>query len=220
VTTNPWLDIPLADYEAHMALPQVAQASLLADIFGTLLREQIPASVAVLGCAGGNGFERIDPAATERVVGVDINPSYVRELRLRFQGCFGWLDAICVDLDGEGPRCAPVELAYAALLFEYVEVPVVLARLAVLVVPGGVLGTVVQLPNPTVPVVTPSPYTSLGALSERLRLVPPDQLRAWALRVGFCECRRRELTAAGGKRFCAQVFRRESIGEEEPWTTT
>lgn len=217
MTTNPWLSVPLADYEAHMALPQVAQASLLADVFATLLREQTPASVAVLGCAAGNGFERIDPAVTERVVGVDINPSYLHELRSRFQGRFGWLEAICADLDGEAVRCEPVELAYAALLFEYVAVPLVLARLAVLVVAGGVLGTVVQLPDPAVPVVTPSPYASLGALSARLRLVPPDQLRALALRVGFCERGRRELTAAGGKRFCAQVFRRESIGEEEPW---
>jgi hypothetical protein len=218
--TNPWLGIPLADYEEHMALPQVAQASFLADIFGTLLREQIPASVAVLGCAGGGGFERIDPAATERVVGVDINPTYLRELRSRFQGRFGWLETICGDLEGETVRFESVDLAYAALLFEYVEVPAVLARLSRLVVPGGVLGTVVQLPDPSVPVVTPSPYTSLRALSERLRLVPPDQLRAWALRVGFCERARRELTAAGGRRFCAQVFRRESSGEEEPWTTT
>ena len=28
--TNPWLDLPLADYEGHMAHPDVAQAPLLA----------------------------------------------------------------------------------------------------------------------------------------------------------------------------------------------
>jgi hypothetical protein len=65
---NPWLTIPLADYEAHMALPQVGQAQLLADLFAAELRERSPSSVAVLGCAGGNGFEHA-PAAL-RVVGV------------------------------------------------------------------------------------------------------------------------------------------------------
>ena len=54
---NPWLTIPLADYEAHMALPQVGQARLLADLFAAELRVGSPSSVAVLGCAGGNGFE-------------------------------------------------------------------------------------------------------------------------------------------------------------------
>lgn len=41
---NPWLEIPLADYEAHMALPQVAQAQLLANIFGRILTEHGPRS--------------------------------------------------------------------------------------------------------------------------------------------------------------------------------
>lgn len=34
---NPWLDIPLADYEGHMALPQIAQAKMIADHFESLL---------------------------------------------------------------------------------------------------------------------------------------------------------------------------------------
>ncbi|RPI77037.1 MAG: hypothetical protein EHM45_10650 [Desulfobacteraceae bacterium] len=58
---NPWLEIPLCDYEGHRALPQVAQARLLADVFARALGRYSPESVAVLGCAGGSGFERIDP---------------------------------------------------------------------------------------------------------------------------------------------------------------
>ncbi len=41
---NPWLTIPLADYEAHMALPQVGQAQLLADLFAAELRARSPSS--------------------------------------------------------------------------------------------------------------------------------------------------------------------------------
>jgi hypothetical protein len=76
-STSPWLSIPLADYERHMALPQVGQAAALASEFERLLREHRPAAVALLGCAGGNGLERVDPATTQRVVAPDLNPGYV-----------------------------------------------------------------------------------------------------------------------------------------------
>ena len=49
---NPWLDIPLADYEAHMALPTVGQQQLIADQLGTLIGTYSPSSVAIIGCAG------------------------------------------------------------------------------------------------------------------------------------------------------------------------
>ena len=48
---NPWKDIPLADYEGHMA--KVAQAQLLAEVFGEVLKEYSPQSIGVIGCAGG-----------------------------------------------------------------------------------------------------------------------------------------------------------------------
>ena len=69
---NPWLDIPLADYEAHMASPEVAQAQMIASALAELTQAQRPQSLAVIGCAGGNGFERIHRLQTTRVVGVDI----------------------------------------------------------------------------------------------------------------------------------------------------
>jgi hypothetical protein len=39
IMKNPWLDIPLADDEGHMALPYVAQAELLSDIIADALGE-------------------------------------------------------------------------------------------------------------------------------------------------------------------------------------
>jgi hypothetical protein len=29
---NPWLEIPLSDYEGHMELPQIGQAEMLAEV--------------------------------------------------------------------------------------------------------------------------------------------------------------------------------------------
>ena len=54
---NPWLDVPLADYEGHMALPGIAQAQLLSDEFERVLANFSPVSVAVIGCACGNGLD-------------------------------------------------------------------------------------------------------------------------------------------------------------------
>ena len=39
---NPWLEIPLSDYESHMSLPEVAQAQLLAGIFSEHLAVHAP----------------------------------------------------------------------------------------------------------------------------------------------------------------------------------
>jgi hypothetical protein len=84
---SPWLDVPLADYEGHMALPGIEQAQLLSDIFSGVLEQYSPRSVAVIGCAGGNGFERIS-SGISRVVGVDLNPQFIAETETRFGGRF------------------------------------------------------------------------------------------------------------------------------------
>ena len=60
---NPWLTIPLEDYEAHMSLPAVNQAALMADILACVCDTYRPASLALLGCAGGLGLDRVDPAS-------------------------------------------------------------------------------------------------------------------------------------------------------------
>ena len=208
-TTNPWLRIPLADYEGHMALPHVAQAPLLADLFGALLREHQPESESVLGCAGGNGLDRIDPAATSRVVGVDINPAYVEATRDRHQGRFAQLEAICGDVERRRYLCEPVNLAWAALLFEYVDPFATMNRIAPIVAAEGVLATVVQEPAGSMPAVTPSPYTSLETLTPVLRHVAPSRLASLAAGHGLYEMRRQRVTSAGGKEFVLQVFRRD-----------
>jgi hypothetical protein len=49
---SPWLTIPLEDHEAHVALPAVGQAQILAEQLAILIERHVPASVAVMGCAG------------------------------------------------------------------------------------------------------------------------------------------------------------------------
>ena len=214
--TNPWLDIPLDEYERHMALPQVTQAPLLADVFKGLLEQRRPRSVAVLGCAGGNGFQWISPDVTERVVAMDINPSYVEQVRIRFEGRIRGLELFVGDIQTEEVAFHPVELIFAGLLLEYVDVEAVLRKLHSLLVPGGVFGTVVQLTHPATAVVTPSPFRSLQALAPVMRFVPPARLTELAERHAFREIESRVLESPGGKRFQVQTFRLRHDQATEP----
>jgi hypothetical protein len=59
--TNPWLEIPEADYTGHMSAEEVGQLHALSSLFHDVLRLFAPADVLILGCSSGNGFEQIDP---------------------------------------------------------------------------------------------------------------------------------------------------------------
>jgi predicted TPR repeat methyltransferase len=203
---NPWLTIPLADYEGHMALPEVGQARLLADLFAAELRARSPSSVAVLGCAGGNGFEHAPSAL--RVVGVDVNADYVAVTRARFAHRLPRLELHVADLDRTDLALEPVDLVFAALVLEYVEPDAVLERIGSWLALHGTLTTVLQQPSEEAAEITPSPFTSLVRLAPRLRLVPPERLAQLAARRGLRALDARTVTAGGGKRFAVQSFAR------------
>lgn len=203
---NPWLDIPLADLEGHMALPTVAQAQLLSDLFAEALVRYEPAAVAVLGCAGGNGFDRICPRTTQRVVGVDLNPEYLRTVHARFHDRLPGLDLYAGDIQKGAFGFPPVDLVFAALLFEYVDPDETLTRIRGMLSPTGVLVTVVQLAGEKVPEISPSPFTSLGSLASVMRLVPPESLHALARANGYNRIEARTVEASAGKQFEVQTF--------------
>jgi SAM-dependent methyltransferase len=209
---NPWFDIPLFDYEGHMALPEIGQAKLLGDVFDESLRRYLPKSVAVIGCAGGNGFERIDPGITSRVVGVDFNTDYLRQTGQRFDGSFRTLELIQANIEFDRLACLPVGLMYAALVLEYVDVAKALPHLRAALAEEGILITVVQLPSPALPAVSASPYPSLQALEPILNWVEPATLRAQADRNGLSEIASRTHVSAGGKHFQEQNFRAQTHG--------
>jgi SAM-dependent methyltransferase len=118
---NPWLKIPATDYEAHMASPEVAQRHVISSLFSEVLGELLPASVAVLGCTTGNGFEHVDPTKTERVIGVDINQSYLEILRERFFKKIPGLELVEADISSDDFQIEPVSVIFAVLVFEWEE---------------------------------------------------------------------------------------------------
>lgn len=203
---NPWLNIPLHDYEGHMSLPIVAQAALLADIFEGMLKTQLPESVAVLGCAGGNGFDRIDSAVTKRVVGIDINPDYITATRSRFADRLSGLELVVGDVQSAAFSFSPVELIFAALLFEYVDLDSTLKSIRRLLCPNGRLVTVLQLPKTDIEPVTPTPFITLQSLAPCLRFVSPDQVCDRAAAFGFRHISGNRVCSHGGKVFEVQTF--------------
>jgi SAM-dependent methyltransferase len=211
IVENPWLNIPLNDYETHMASPAVAQAQMLADIFADALTRYQPKSVAVLGCAGGNGFERVRADVTPRVVGIDINPRYIAQARRRFAERIPELELHVGDLQSDVFSIAPVELVSAGLVFEYIAADAVFTRIRQMLAPGGSVVTVVQLPSDTLPEVTPTPFTSLESLSSIMQLADPAALTAAAHTHGLRVAAVHAVTAHRGKRFCVQSFSLESI---------
>jgi hypothetical protein len=204
---NPWLNIPLDDYEGHMSLPEVGQAQMIADQFERTIMRWSPASIAVIGCAGGNGLERIAAGTVERVVAVDMNPDYIARTRLRHAQRLQALELICADIQSESVQYEPVDLTYAALLFEYVDVPSTLKTLKRNSRPNAVLTTVLQLPHATLDTVSLSPYTSLGTLASALTLVSPEVLCHAAVQVGFAITDSATIEVLSGKKFWVQNFK-------------
>jgi Methyltransferase domain len=143
---NPWLELPLEDYEGHMNSPEVQQLGVLSELFREGLALRAPASVAILGIAGGNGLQHIDPQITKRVVGFDVNPEYLDTVRQRYAHLAA-LELHCVDLAVQRIDQAPVDLAHAALVFEHAGVECCLQNALSLVAEGGALSVLVQLPS-------------------------------------------------------------------------
>lgn len=204
---NPWLDIPLADYEAHMALPTVGQSRLIADELETLVRIHRPDSVAIIGCAGGNGFDCVVGRSVSRVIGVDLNPQYIEQARARYQGRIPGLELHIADIQASGSLFDPVDLLYAALVLEYVDLARTIDILGRHCNRNGVLAVLFQLPHETIDHVSPSPYTSLQLLAPGMQLISREDLRRQAMHAGFAPEHSRMAVSTGGKRFCIDEFR-------------
>ena len=185
-TSNPWLSIPLSDYEGHMDAAQ--QLTALSSLFAQALEICQPDSVAVLGIAGGNGLERLPRAAAgiTRIVGVDINAQYLDEVQRRF-GADLPLELHCIDLAKDELRVTRVALVHAALFFEHAGIARALDNALALVAPGGYLSIVLQLPASNQPGVTATPFASIQTLAANFALIDVPEFR------GLLESRRFQL---------------------------
>jgi SAM-dependent methyltransferase len=183
----------------------VQQLAVLAELFGKVLGSRRPESVAILGLAGGNGLEHIDPAVTHRVCGFDINPEYLEAARQRYAGLEG-LELHCVDLAEHDGPLAPVELVHAALIFEHAGTEHCLENAVKMVAPGGALSVVLQLPSTTPEAVPPPAHPSVETLRRHFQFIDPDILTQRIEARGFRLTHADRLPLASGKSFWTGLF--------------
>lgn len=212
---SPWLSIPASDYEGHMGSARVGQLAVLNQILADTLAEFSPRSLAVIGCSTGNGFEHIDPSITHRVVGIDINPDYLRILEQRQAQRLNGLGLVCADLASCSIEPNSFDLIHAALIFEYISPEEVLPKLGGWLKPGGVLAVVLQLPSPTSTMVSETPYATLKALESIMRLVDPGAFRDLADGCGLTMLRSWEVELKQGKKFHAAYYKMIGKGYED-----
>jgi cyclopropane fatty-acyl-phospholipid synthase-like methyltransferase len=203
---SPWLSIPLAEYEGHMALPEIGQAEMLAGELEFAARQYSPKSVAVIGCAGGNGLDRLVESGIERIVGIDINPAYVETVRRRFRSRIPGLELHVADIQSMLPQIAPVDLIFAALILEYVDVPMTMRSFQKLCAPDGALVVILQAASPNVEKTSPSPYKSIQLLAPAMRLLEQGDVQERATAAGFSLASSRIVSLRSGKDFMVLRF--------------
>jgi len=117
---NPWEEISLGDYENHMKLDSVMQLQAMNEMMKGQFDAYPVSSVMILGIAGGNGLEHIQKEKFAKVYGIDVNPSYLKEVIRRYPELNGILECLCVNLIEEAEKLPKADLAVANLLVEYI----------------------------------------------------------------------------------------------------
>ena len=211
-TQNPWLQIPAKDNEGHMSAPNVAQLQMINKIFADVLNEFQPKSIVVLGCTTGNGFEHLINKNIERIIGVDISHAYLAICKNRFEESLPKLELICMDLNEADFPNSSFDLIYGALVFEYVEVELLLSKISRWLRPNGILSVVLQLPSETSTPVSETPYQSLKLLSPVMKLVEHEKFKEKAKLFGLDEMKNLIIILKSGKSFLIMSFQKKKAG--------
>lgn len=180
---NPWLNIPLDDYQAHMEA--VGQAAVLRSLFGTIYMRVKPQRLAVLGCTSGADFDAIDSSLTEVAVGLDVNPTYLQTAQQRSLGLGRSVEWVCGDvLTAELPQ-SPFDLIHAALLLEYLDAAALFRRVRHWLMPGAYLSLITQQPIVGLAAVSNTGYESLRSLSATIMLRSAEDIALLAADAGY-----------------------------------
>lgn len=203
---HPWLRVTLNDYEGHMGAFGVNQLAPLSGLFGEVLAFAQPASLAIVGIAGGNGLDRIDPQINKRVAGIDINPDYLAAVRRRWPDQ-SWLELHCLDISKAPPNLSPVDLVHAALLFEHTGLDPSLENCLSLLAPGGHFAAVLQLPSTLQEGVAQTGFSSIENLKEHFFLIEPQRFTDALASRGFSLIFEKKFPVPAGKTFWLGIFR-------------
>jgi SAM-dependent methyltransferase len=191
-----------------MAMPAVGQAAMLAQELRSAVERARPDSLALVGCAGGNGLAELAEYALKRVVCVDVNATYLQTLEARFGAKLRNLECHCCELEQFRSQ-EPVDLVFAGLVFEYTQLDQALDSVSRLLYHGGSLYALVQMPADGMATVTPSPYAdALGVVVEAFRYIPPRTLIEMAAQHNLTLVEQKIITLDSGKSFTLIQFQK------------
>ena len=153
---NPWEEISLSDYENHMNLDSVKQLQAMNEIMKKQFADYPVSTAMVLGIAGGNGLEYVNPEKYKKVYGIDINEEYLLVVRERYSNLGDILECQRIDLISETDKLPQAELIIANLFIEYVGYEVF--KMGVLKTKPKYVSCVIQINTDEEEWVSDSPY--------------------------------------------------------------
>lgn len=164
-------------------------------------------SVGVLGVAGGNGLDQIDPVMTDAVYGYDINPDYLRVCDARYRSVFGGRLHLVESSIDRSVRIERVDLLIANLIVEYVGVAEFAAFASANAPSIRVLSCVIQCNDEEGFVSSTDDASAFDGLASVASDVEPETLAALLSDVGFEALGRYQYSLPNGKTLLRQDFR-------------
>jgi hypothetical protein len=181
---NPWLSIPLEDYERHMSHHLVGQAVLLNSLTKKYLDEIKPETAVFLGIAGGNGLEHININITKSVIGIDINPDYLNTAFKRYKHTITSLQLMNLDIIKNSKSICKADFIWAALVLEFTGIDKALEFCTNNIRKDGHLVVSIQSNNNRQSV-SPTGIESIKKAGEIFSIVNPDMLLSKAVEIGY-----------------------------------
>jgi hypothetical protein len=196
--TNPWLNIPLKDYERHMSHHLVGQSSLLNSLTKKYLDEIKPERAIFLGISGGNGLEHIDKNITQSVYGIDINPDYLNTTFTRYKNTIPSLQLLNLDLVKNTECICKADFVWAALVLEYTGIDKSFEFCTNNMSKGGHLIVSIQSNN-SKQSISPTGIESVKRAGDVFSIVHPENLLIKAVEKGFILIEKEENALPNGK---------------------
>ncbi len=204
---NPWEDIKLDDYEKHMSLDSVKQLQTMNFMMKAQFNAYPVVSAMVLGIAGGNGLDHVDPEKYQCVYGVDINEDYLHAVESRYADLSDVLKCLKVDLINESDRLPHAELIIANLLIEYIGYEAF--QKAVKTVDPLYVSCVIQINTDSEQWVSDSPYLhAFDRLDEVHHQMEEDELERAMNEIGYIRSLIQKEDLPNGKALVRMDFRR------------
>jgi hypothetical protein len=203
---HPWRGIDLDIYERHMSDGRVGQLQRLHDITAEQLATHSPRAVAILGIAGGNGLDLIDPQTIDAVYGYDINPDYLAACEARYRDSFGDRLHLIETNINRSATIERVDLLIANLIVEYIGIEEFAAFAAANSRVIGVVSCVIQRNHQEGFVSSTEHTSSFDALSSVSSDVDAETLTATMSDAGFEASGRFDYPLPNGKTLVRQDF--------------